>query len=179
MDNQEFMPELSDLRQDICKAYRLDENMAVDDLLAMSELSHQQLLNIHELARKLVIDVRKRRLGKGGLDSFLFEYDLSSEEGIALMCLAEALLRVPDNETIDKLIKDKIGEADWEKHLGRSNSTFVNAATWALMLTGKIVNPPKYTSNSLSSVLRNLMRRSSEPVIREAILQAMRILGKQ
>jgi RHH-type proline utilization regulon transcriptional repressor/proline dehydrogenase/delta 1-pyrroline-5-carboxylate dehydrogenase len=179
MTNQEFIFELSPLRRAICEAYRLDEDQCLDNLLSQAQLSADALTRIQDTARKLVIDVRKRRLGKGGLDAFLFEYDLSSEEGVALMCLAEALLRIPDIETIDKLIKDKITQPDWEQHLGKSKSTFVNAATWALMLTGKVINPNRASSSNMSSVLQRLTKRSGEPVIREAVSQAMKILGRQ
>lgn len=179
MVNQEFMFELSTLQRAICTAYRVDEKQCLDELLIQADLPQDALTRIQDTARKLVIDVRKRRLGKGGLDAFLFEYDLSSEEGVALMCLAEALLRIPDNETIDKLIKDKITQPDWEQHLGKSKSTFVNAATWALMLTGKVISPHRATTHNLSTVLQRLTRRSGEPVIREAVAQAMKILGRQ
>jgi RHH-type proline utilization regulon transcriptional repressor/proline dehydrogenase/delta 1-pyrroline-5-carboxylate dehydrogenase len=127
----------------------------------------------------LVEEVRKQRLGKSGLDSFLYQYDLSSEEGIALMCLAEALLRVPDKATVDKLISDKISTADWKSHLGKSKSSFVNAATWGLMLTGKIYNPYTDHLSSLSKAFKGIVKRGGEPVIRKAINQAMKILGKQ
>lgn len=177
--NQEFLFELTPLRRELCNAYRADERLCLERLLADAELPQDALTRIHDAARKLVVAVRKRRLGKGGLDAFLFEYDLSSEEGIALMCLAEALLRIPDTDTIDKLIKDKLTQPDWEQHLGKSKSTFVNATTWALMLTGKLINPQRASSNNLSSVLQRLTRRSGEPVIREAVSQAMKILGRQ
>ena len=179
MFNKEFMDDLTPLRSAISMAYRTDETQAVANLLQLAELPPATLSKIHETARKLVVDVRKRQLGKVGLDTFLAEYELSSEEGIALMCLAEALLRIPDTDTIDKIIKDKIKQASWEQHLGKSNSTFVNAATWALMLTGKLISPVRGNSSNLSAVLQRLMQRSSEPLIREAILQAMRILGRQ
>ncbi len=179
MVNQEFLFELTPLRRAICSAYRIDEQVCMDALLAEADLPADAIVRIQDMARKLVVAVRKRRLGKGGLDAFLFEYDLSSEEGVALMCLAEALLRIPDNATIDKLIKDKITQPDWEQHLGKSKSTFVNAATWALMLTGKVISSQRSSTYNLSSVLQRLTRRSGEPVIREAVSHAMKILGRQ
>ncbi len=118
-------------------------------------------------------------MSKGGLDAFLYQYDLSSEEGIALMCLAEALLRIPDATTADRLIKDKIASKDWEQYLGKSQSWFVNAATWGLMLTGKILNHEKSSSANLLSTLKRLVTKSGEPVIRNAVRQAMKILGRQ
>lgn len=168
-----------ELREAISAAYRISEETCLEALKDSVVLSPAQLSQIHDRARQLVVSVRKRRLGKGGLDAFLFEYDLSSEEGIALMCLAEALLRIPDSDTIDRLIRDKITAPDWEQHLGKSQSIFVNAATWALMLTGKVVQVDSKDSNRLSSTLKRMVSRTGEPVIRQAIAQAMKILGRQ
>src|SRR5690606_5042032 len=109
----------------------------------------------------------------------------SSPEGIALMCLAEALLRIPDADTADRLIADKLFDAHWEEHLGHSDSLFVNASTWALMLTGRIMRPKSDRSrdedpeHDLGAVLRNLLARGSRPVVRQAVMQAMRIMGRQ
>src|SRR6201995_5299194 len=129
---------------------------------------------IADQARALVAAVRRERLGKGGIDAFLHEYALSSPEGVALLCLAEALLRVPDAETIDRLIRDKIGEANWERHLGRSESIFVNASTWALMLTGRLLHAEP-AERDLRGALRRFFARSGEPVLRQAVIAAMRI----
>jgi len=107
------------------------------------------------------------------------EYDLSSEEGVVLMCLAEALLRIPDDDTAEKLIADKMGDADWESHLGKSSSVLVNASTWGLMLTGKLVALSESTQSNFKSALKRLVNRSGEPVVRTAIRQAMRIMGHQ
>jgi len=113
----------------------------------------------------------------GTLESFLAEYGLSTEEGVALMCLAEALLRVPDTETADALIRDKIAGADWSRHLGHSASPLVNASTWALMLTGRVLGEaPRF---DVAGTARRLLRRMGEPVIRAAVAQAMRLLGEQ
>lgn len=160
------------LRYAIDVAYRADEAITVDRLLAQAHIPQPMLDNIHATARKLVVDVRKHRLGRGGLDTFLAEYDLSSEEGVALMCLAEALLRIPDSATVDQLINDKLADLDWQQHLGQSKSTFVNVVTWSLMLTGKIINLSATT-------IQRLIQRSSEPIIRQAVIQAMKILGRQ
>ena len=110
----------------------------------------------------------------GLMESFLAEYGLSTKEGVALMCLAEALLRVPDAETIDALIEDKIAPSDWGRHLGHSSSSLVNASTWALLLTGKVLAE----SEGLAAVLRGAVKRLGEPVIRTAVGQAMRELGR-
>lgn len=111
------------------------------------------------------------------MEAFLEQYGLSTDEGIALMCLAEALLRVPDSETIDDLIEDKIAPSAWGHHLGKSSSSLVNASTWALMLTGKVLAPDE--SDSISRVLRGAVKRVGEPIIRTAVKQAMKELGRQ
>jgi RHH-type proline utilization regulon transcriptional repressor/proline dehydrogenase/delta 1-pyrroline-5-carboxylate dehydrogenase len=172
------LPPESPLRGAVREAYRADETAAVERILAAAELPADSLDRIAERARQLVSAVRKARVGKGGIDAFLHEYALSSQEGIALMCLAEALLRIPDAETVDRLIRDKIAPADWETHLGRSDSLFVNASTWALMLTGRLVRG-EARARDLASTLRRLVARSGEPVIRQAVTSAMRILGRQ
>src|SRR5215813_6464982 len=159
-------------------AYREDETAAVDRVLAAAELPAPTLDRIAERARDLVQKVRSARLGQGGLDAFLHEYELSSREGVVLMCLAEALLRIPDPETANLLIKDKLADADWRRHLGSSESMFVNASTWALMLTGRVIRMDQ-NGEDLAGVLRRLVARSGEPVIRQAVTQAMRILGRQ
>ena len=123
--------------------------------------------------------MRANRQAQGGIDAFMQEYSLSSEEGVVLMCMAEALLRIPDAETADKLIADKIGGKDWEGHLGQSESLFVNASAWGLMLTGRIVELGKGTKFDTAGYLKRLITRSGEPVIRSAMKQAMRIMGKQ
>ena len=136
-------PPETPLRAAIRDAHRLDEAEADRRILAAAELPAEARDRIAATARRLVEAVRRERLGKGGLDAFLHEYALSSPEGIALMCLAEALLRIPDAETVDRLIRDKIAAADWERHLGHSGSLFVNASTWALMLTGRLLRPDR------------------------------------
>src|SRR5579863_669231 len=136
-------PPETPLRAAIRDAHRLDESAADARILAAANIPAAALDRIAATARRLVIAVRGERLGKGGLDAFLQEYALSSPEGVALMCLAEALLRIPDAETVDRLIRDKIAPetdtVDWQRHLGHSGSLFVNASTWALMLTGRLL----------------------------------------
>ena len=111
----------------------------------------------------------------GLMEVFLAEYGLSTDEGVALMCLAEALLRVPDADTIDALIEDKIAPSDWGKHLGKSTSSLVNASTWALMLTGKVLDEER----SPIGALRGAIKRLGEPVIRTAVSRAMKEMGRQ
>jgi RHH-type proline utilization regulon transcriptional repressor/proline dehydrogenase/delta 1-pyrroline-5-carboxylate dehydrogenase len=172
-------PEADPLRKCLRAAYRADETATVEALLAAAELPAESLDRIGERARALVKSVREKRVGQGGLDAFLHEYELSSREGVVLMCLAEALLRIPDAETANLLIKDKLGDADWEKHLGTSESLFVNASTWALMLTGRVIRLDRGETQDLAGVLKRMVARSGEPVIRQAVTQAMRILGRQ
>jgi RHH-type proline utilization regulon transcriptional repressor/proline dehydrogenase/delta 1-pyrroline-5-carboxylate dehydrogenase len=166
------------LRAAVRAAYRMDEEAAVERILAAAALPPEARERIAATARRLVLDVRRRRHGRGGLDAFLNEYALSSREGVALMCLAEALLRVPDNETADRLIRDKLAPADWAHHLGQSPSLFVNASTWALLLTGRLLHEEP-GERDWGAVLRRLVARSGEPVLRQAVTAAMRILGRQ
>lgn len=166
------------IRAAINHAYRVDELSLITELCEKATLGPQQLIDIKNSATKLVESVRTDRKKSTGIDSFLTEYALSSDEGIALMCLAEALLRVPDSATIDNLIKDKLSGGDWKSHIGQSDSFFVNATTWALMLTGKILTPEK-AQTTLSKSLMKLVNRSSEAVVRKAVDKAMRIMSKQ
>src|SRR5438270_958015 len=159
------LPPETPLRAAIRDAHRQDESVAVAAILAAADIPAEARDPIAATARRLVETVRRERLGKGGLDAFLHEYALSSPEGVALMCLAEALLRIPDAETVDRLIRDKIASADWESHLGHSGSLFVNASTWALMLTGRLLRPD--SGGDLGDALRRLVARSSEPVWRQ------------
>ena len=171
-------PPAPPLRASIRASCRIDESEAVARILLSAALPAEMRDRIADRARSLVAAVRRERLGKGGIDAFLHEYALSSPEGVALLCLAEALLRVPDAETVDRLIRDKIGEANWESHLGRSESIFVNASTWALMLTGRLLHAQP-AEPFLRGALRRLAARSGEPVVRQAVTAAMRILGRQ
>ncbi len=172
------LPQAMPLRVAIRDSCRVDESEAVARILAVGEIPADRRDRIADTARGLVAAVRRERLGKGGIDAFLHEYDLSSPEGVALLCLAEALLRIPDAETVDRLIRDKIGAADWESHLGRSESIFVNASTWALMLTGRLLRAEP-AAHDLRAALRRFVARSGEPVVRQAVTAAMHILGRQ
>ncbi len=166
------------LRQSINDAYCMDEYSIVSQLIEQAALDDAQYQRVREKAKQLTGLIREKSRSGSGIDSLLTEYALSSDEGIALMCLAEAFLRVPDNATIDNLIKDKIADADWRSHKGKSPSMYVNATTWALMLTGKILKPSKAES-LVSKALTRFFNRSSEPVIRKAIHRAMQIMSRQ
>jgi RHH-type proline utilization regulon transcriptional repressor/proline dehydrogenase/delta 1-pyrroline-5-carboxylate dehydrogenase len=166
-------------RARITAAWSRDETQAVDDLLAQSTLPPVERELVLARAAELVARVRARADQQSAVESFMRQYDLSSEEGVLLMCVAEALLRIPDTATADKLIRDKLGEADWKKHLGSSDSVFVNASTWGLMLTGQLVNLADDTRRDFTGALKRLVGRAGEPVIRLAVRQAMRIMGHQ
>ncbi|MCU0837594.1 MAG: bifunctional proline dehydrogenase/L-glutamate gamma-semialdehyde dehydrogenase PutA [Rhodospirillales bacterium] len=156
-----------------------DEATIVNELIADVDLSPSSRRRIDSLASELVTRLRTVAAKAGGLDAFMHEYDLSSREGVTLMCLAEALLRVPDPATADRLIADKLGGADWERHLGQAPSLFVNASTWALMLTGRLMRLDEGDARQPLHALRRLVARSGEPLIRQAMIQAMRIIGRQ
>jgi RHH-type transcriptional regulator, proline utilization regulon repressor / proline dehydrogenase / delta 1-pyrroline-5-carboxylate dehydrogenase len=167
--------EASPLRQAITAAYRRDEAEALAPLLAAATLDEATRAAIRKTATALVTGLRARKRG-GAVESLVQEYALSSEEGVALMCLAEALLRIPDDATRDALIRDKIADGDWRAHLG-GKPLFVNAATWALVVTGKLVGTAD--DKGLGAALMRLVARAGEPVIRRAIDIAMRMMGEQ
>ncbi len=159
--------------------YLCDEQALVRELADAAdpgEAGRQKILNT---AAQLVRAVRKNTGKDGGIEAFLQQYDLSSEEGVLLMCIAEALLRIPDADTADKLIADKITSAQWKDHLGVSDSLFVNASTWGLMLTGQLLQVDDGAKRNPSKVLQKLASRAGEPVVRTAMRQAMKIMGHQ
>ncbi|MCF6765542.1 bifunctional proline dehydrogenase/L-glutamate gamma-semialdehyde dehydrogenase PutA [Thiotrichales bacterium 19S3-7] len=156
-----------------------DEHEIVQSLANQAQLNKDQIEQVQAIASELVAQVRRERLSKSGLDAFMVQYDLSSSEGIVLMCLAESLLRIPDKITADKLIRDKLTAANWNEHLGKSESLFVNAATWSLMLTGKLIHKERQSTEHFSKTLKNFLSRRSAPVIRSAVKHAMKVLGKQ
>ncbi|BAN24505.1 trifunctional transcriptional regulator/proline dehydrogenase/L-glutamate gamma-semialdehyde dehydrogenase [Caballeronia insecticola] len=164
------------LRAAITAAYRRPEPECLPFLIGQARLSAPVAAEAEKLATKLVEALRAKNSG-GGVEGLIHEFSLSSQEGVALMCLAEALLRIPDRATRDALIRDKISKGDWKSHMGQAPSLFVNAATWGLMITGKLV-----TTNSeagLSSALTRLIGRGGEPLIRKGVDMAMRLMGEQ
>ncbi|MEM7053181.1 MAG: bifunctional proline dehydrogenase/L-glutamate gamma-semialdehyde dehydrogenase PutA [Pseudomonadota bacterium] len=168
-----------DLRQRLDQSWCVDESSHMRRLLDAIELDDSARARINRQAVELVVNVRKRAENQGAMEAFMREYDLSSEEGVVLMCLAEALLRIPDADTAEKLISDKLGDADWQSHLGKSESLFVNASTWGLMLTGRLVQVGQSARRDFNAVLGRLANKSGEPFVRMAIRQAMRIMGHQ
>ncbi len=178
-----LFPELIDLkdslRSSIQSAYLADESIVVNQITELAYLPEDQQRQVQLFAEKLVTRVREHKKQQSTLDAFMQEYDLSSEEGILLMCLAEALLRIPDPATAEKLIQDKLADANWEAHIGNSSSLFVNASTWGLMLTGKLVSVANSARSNFKSSFNRLVGKSGEPVIRLAVRQAMKIMGHQ
>ena len=173
------LPPRSELRKAITSATRRPEPECVPPLLMLAEVAGSQQ-TVTELAKRLVAGLRGREFGiarENMVQGLLQEFSLSSEEGVALMCLAEALLRIPDAATRDALIRDKIGRGDWRAHLGQSASPFVNAATWGLLVTGRLV--ATHDEAGLANGLTRVTARLGEPVIRKAVDLAMRLMGKQ
>jgi RHH-type proline utilization regulon transcriptional repressor/proline dehydrogenase/delta 1-pyrroline-5-carboxylate dehydrogenase len=172
------------LRAAITAGWALDEAMHVQALLAVARQpapgwGEADRAAIRATATDLVRRVRARAADQGAIEAFMRQYDLGSEEGVLLMCVAEALLRIPDQDTADRLIRDKLGEADWKKHVGQSDSVLVNASTWGLMLTGHLVDLADETRRDVHNAFKRLVGRVGEPVIRLAVRQAMRIMGHQ
>jgi len=167
------------LRKAISQAWLADEESLTEKLIAKARFSSAEQAATEALAADLVQRIRHARDKRSAVDAFTQEYALSSEEGVVLMCLAESLLRVPDAATADRLIRDKIGSGDWDSHRRRSQSLFVNASTWALMLSGRVVTLDETAKWDFPGIWKRLIARSGEPVIRQAVTFAMRILGRQ
>ncbi|MFC0129279.1 trifunctional transcriptional regulator/proline dehydrogenase/L-glutamate gamma-semialdehyde dehydrogenase [Ralstonia solanacearum] len=168
------------LRAAITAAYRRPETEAIPMLLEQARLPGALSAEARQLARDLAGKLRAQKVGTGreGLvQGLIQEFSLSSQEGVALMCLAEALLRIPDKPTRDALIRDKISNGNWQSHLGQSPSLFVNAATWGLLLTGKLV--ATHNEAGLSKALTRIIGKRGEPLIRKGVDMAMRLMGEQ
>jgi RHH-type proline utilization regulon transcriptional repressor/proline dehydrogenase/delta 1-pyrroline-5-carboxylate dehydrogenase len=163
-------------RTELRRTYRPDEEQVAKERIGQARLSAGQLGEATATARALVKGVRAHK--PSGIDAFLHAYDLGSDEGIAMMCLAEALLRIPDAHTADELIADKLGGPDWSEQLGRSDSAFVNAATFSLLLTGKVLESAQDRSDNWKAALGRAVGRLGEPVVRTAVREAMKILGR-
>ncbi len=180
LDFAESILPQSVLRAAITSAYRRPETEALPMLLEQARLPKEQAEATQKMALGIAEKLRnqKNASGRQGLvQGLLQEFSLSSQEGVALMCLAEALLRIPDKATRDALIRDKIANGNWSQHLGQSASMFVNAASWGLLITGKLV--ATHNEAGLSSSLNRLIGKSGEPVIRKGVDMAMRLMGEQ
>ncbi len=170
---------LDELWKLISPLYAVDESQLLTQLLPLAEPSEQERKRTTEQAALLIERVRADQNAIQMIDALLLEYSLDTKEGILLMCLAEALMRIPDAATADALIRDKLSVADWKSHLKSSDSLFVNASTWGLMLTGKVVTLDAKEDGTPSHVINRLVNKMSEPVIRQAMNQAMKIMGHQ
>jgi len=166
-------------RDEIAAHHLMDETRLLDRLIERVVFSEDERRRTADIARRLVHTARANHGKHPGVDAFMREYGLSSEEGVILMCIAEALLRIPDSETADELIAEKIAGGDWQRHLGHSDNLYVNASTWALLLTGRVVKLKDARGANPLDALKRLVARSGEPVIRQAVRQAVKILGDQ
>jgi RHH-type proline utilization regulon transcriptional repressor/proline dehydrogenase/delta 1-pyrroline-5-carboxylate dehydrogenase len=164
-------------RERLRAAYLRDESEALAALIAEARLSPEASQRVQGRARALVEKVRSSQQAVAGMQSFLREYDLSSQEGVLLMCVAEALLRIPDAATADKLIRDKLSQGDWERHVGRNRSLLVNAGTWEMMLTGKLVSLDAESAGNAATWFGRLAARAGEPVVRVALRQGMKLMA--
>ena len=178
MNNAANSP-LSKARLILRQKKHADENKMAASMLAEFPLSQADRDNIVETAHAIVTKSREMSAERGTLDAFMQEFGLSNQEGVALMCLAEALLRIPNAETQDALIEEKIASGNWASHRGSSEDLFVNAGIWALMLTGGVIKLDKNVTRDAAGWTKSAVARLSGPVIRKAVMQAMRIMGHQ
>ncbi len=176
---EQVLPQ-SVIRAAMTSAYRRPESELVPILLEQARLTDELSQLTQKLAYRLAAKLRSQKAGSGRagiVQGLLQEFSLSSQEGVALMCLAEALLRIPDKSTRDALIRDKISRGNWQAHLGHSPSLFVNAATWGLLFTGKLV--ATHNEVNLSNSLNRIIGKSGEPLVRKGVDMAMRLMGEQ
>ncbi|MGB5290269.1 MAG: bifunctional proline dehydrogenase/L-glutamate gamma-semialdehyde dehydrogenase, partial [Lysobacterales bacterium] len=170
---------LSQARLVLRQSKHADESKMAADLLEDFPLKQGARDDIVKTAHAIVTQSRDMSAERGTLDAFMQEFGLSNQEGVALMCLAEALLRIPNAETQDALIVEKIASGNWADHRGSSHDLFVNAGVWALMLTGGVIKLDKNITRDAASWTKSTVARMSGPVIRKAVMQAMRIMGHQ
>ena len=159
--------------------YAVNESEYLQELLQLATPEQSSIDNITSQASELVAEIRQSSKSKEGVEAFLQQYSLSTKEGVILMCLAEALLRIPDANVANSLIRDKLSTAEWKKHTGKSESMLVNASTWGLMLTGKIVDVDQDGDGKPDTMLGGLIAKFGEPIIRQAMNQAMKLMGRQ
>ena len=160
-------------------AYLADERSTLAALASHVTLDDDAARAVAVQARTWVESVRSERQAHGGIESFLQQYDLSTPEGVLLMCVAEALLRIPDAATADALIRDKLSRGEWDRHLGASDSLLVNASTWGLMLTGRLARIEREDARDPRAWYERFVARAGEPVVRVAVRQAMKLMAEQ
>ncbi|GHB27980.1 bifunctional proline dehydrogenase/L-glutamate gamma-semialdehyde dehydrogenase PutA [Salinicola rhizosphaerae] len=163
----------------VSEHYLVDEDAFLTELTALLGSDDADFARIGDKAGQLVRDVREMDTASDSIDDLLQQYSLDTQEGVLLMCLAEALLRVPDKATADALIEDKLGVADWKRYIGQSESWFVNASTWGLLMTGNVIQMDKPREGKPAGFINRMVNRMGEPVIRSAMVQAMKVMGQQ
>ncbi|MDR9440781.1 MAG: bifunctional proline dehydrogenase/L-glutamate gamma-semialdehyde dehydrogenase PutA, partial [Halomonas sp.] len=179
LDASTWRQELDTLFARISDHYVVDENAFVDEMVKVLDANNEDFRRIAGKTAELVREVREMDTAVDTIDELLQQYSLDTHEGLMLMCLAEAMLRIPDKATADALIEDKLGPADWQAHVGKSESWMVNASTWGLLMTGRVVTMDKPREGRPSGFINKMVNRMGEPVIRRAMYEAMKIMGKQ
>ncbi len=179
LDASTWRQELDTLFARISDHYVVDENVFVGELVKVLDANSENVEHIAGKTAELVREVRSMDTAVDTIDKLLQQYSLDTHEGLMLMCLAEAMLRIPDKATADALIEDKLGPADWKAHVGKSESWMVNASTWGLLMTGRVVSLDQPKDGKPAGFINKMVNRMGEPVIRRAMVEAMRIMGKQ
>ncbi|WP_447528363.1 bifunctional proline dehydrogenase/L-glutamate gamma-semialdehyde dehydrogenase PutA [Vreelandella sp. TE19] len=178
-DSNVWQTDLDTLLKTVSDHYIVDEDTYVAELIKVLEAGREDFDRIGEKTAELVRDVRKMDTAVDTIDELLQQYSLDTHEGLMLMCLAEAMLRIPDKATADALIEDKLGPADWQSHVGKSESWMVNASTWGLLMTGRVLKLDEPREGQPANFINRMVNRMGEPVIRRAMFEAMKIMGKQ
>lgn len=179
LDAATWQRDLDSLFATISDYYAVEETPFVEELIQLLGGKDEHIKRVADSTASLVREVREMDTAVDTIDELLQQYSLDTHEGLMLMCLAEAMLRIPDKETADALIEDRLGPADWQAHLGKSESWMVNASTWGLLMTGRVVTLDKPRDGKPSSFINKLVNRMGEPVIRRAMVEAMKVMGKQ
>ncbi|WP_416140890.1 bifunctional proline dehydrogenase/L-glutamate gamma-semialdehyde dehydrogenase PutA [Halomonas sp. HK25] len=179
LDTATWQQDLDTLFTRISDHYVVDEDSFVAELIQALSADSRDFQRIADKTAELVREIREMDTAVDSIDELLQQYSLDTHEGLMLMCLAEAMLRIPDTATADALIEDKLGPADWKSHLGQSDSWFVNASTWGLLMTGRVINLDHPKDGRPASFINKLVNRLGEPVIRRAMREAMKVMGKQ
>ncbi|KJZ07043.1 pyrroline-5-carboxylate dehydrogenase [Halomonas sp. S2151] len=179
LDNSTWQQDLDTLFARISDHYVVEENAFVSELIKLIDGKDEHIERVADKTASLVREVREMDTAVDTIDELLQQYSLDTHEGLMLMCLAEAMLRIPDKATADALIEDRLGPADWKAHLGKSESWMVNASTWGLLMTGRVVSLDKPKDGKPSGFINKMVNRMGEPVIRRAMVEAMKVMGKQ
>ncbi|MHB0774474.1 bifunctional proline dehydrogenase/L-glutamate gamma-semialdehyde dehydrogenase PutA [Halomonas sp. WWR20] len=179
LDAATWRDEMDTLFRRVSEHYIVDEDAYVGEMVKLLSVDEEDFRRVATKTAELIREVREMDTAVDSIDELLQQYSLDTQEGVLLMCLAEALLRIPDKDTADALIEDKLGVAEWKNHLGQSESWFVNASTWGLLMTGRVIKLDQPRDGKPASFINRLTNRMGEPVIRSAMYQAMKIMGRQ